>query len=52
DFSRGAVATFVVLLAISITVQLTRYLQQAARGRIDPEQVLALNPRPVFINYQ
>jgi len=41
DFSRGAVATFVVLLAISITVQLTRYLQQAARGRIDPEQVLA-----------
>lgn len=41
EFSRGAVAIFVVLLGISVTVQLTRYLQQAARGRIDPEQVLA-----------
>ncbi|MGH8620333.1 MAG: LPS export ABC transporter permease LptF [Burkholderiales bacterium] len=42
EFATTGIATFLVLLAIALTTTLVRYLQQAARGRIDPEQVLAL----------
>ncbi len=42
EFATSGIATFLVLLAIALTTTLVRYLQLAARGRIDPEQVLAL----------
>jgi lipopolysaccharide export system permease protein len=42
EFATTGIATFLVLLAIALTTTLVRYLQLAARGRIDPEQVMAL----------
>lgn len=42
EFSKTAVAVFSVLLAITLTTQFIRFLGQAARGKIDADQVLAV----------
>lgn len=42
EFSTAALATFVVLLGITITTQLVRFLGQAASGAITTEGVVAL----------
>jgi lipopolysaccharide export system permease protein len=42
EFATTAIACFIVLLAITVTTQLVRFLGQAASGSITPEGIFAL----------
>jgi lipopolysaccharide export system permease protein len=42
EFTKSGVAVFLVLLAITLTTQFIRFLGQAARGKIEAEQVFAV----------
>ena len=42
EFTKTGAAVFLVLLAITLTTQFIRFLGQAAKGKIEPEQVFAV----------